>query len=404
MLAPAPARGMRRSCALVLGTLVLAVLSFVLVMPLQAQEVTVSITPDRDATLIQRPQGNKANGSGRDFHVGRNDNGGLRRGLLHFDVASAVPPGSVVHSAELVLRLTRTKVGHFRVSVHRVLQDWSEGPSFATSGGGVGADSMEGDVTWIDAVHQKVAWQKPGGDFEPWSLAALGVIRAGFYTFDHPMLTAEVQSWVDGSLPNYGFLLMGKEETGETSSKRFASRESGTAMNRPTLNITFTPPAEEWCKRGTVDLGASGVASDVVFVNGSAGDAERVVDIAIGEPIHVRIDAPAEGPDPAPFVLYLHPGTPTDSTVSPLPAGVGDLCFPSPLSGGEPMKIWNNIGHEAQLGPADYPSQAAPSILIDAPDGADRRALVTMQGILFDQGSAADVAASVTNAVTLDIR
>lgn len=366
---------------------------------------TIVVTPDADATLIKRPAGNKANGRSPNFHVGRNANGGLRRALLHFDVESRIPVGSVVHSVALDLRLTKTNCGHKRVSVHRVLKDWTEGPSYSSGGGGQGADSMEGDVTWIDATYGEVPWDNAGGDHDATPLAALGIIRAAFYTFENPALTAEVQAWVSGDRSNHGLMLIGKEDDSEISTKRFASREAGTPMNRPVLTVTFTPPAEEWCKLGTVDLGASGgMASDVLFLNSSIGDETRTVRVDIGEPIVLRMEAPPAGPKPSQFVLYLHAGKPTAATVSPQPAGIGDLCFPSPLNAGDPMKIWNNIGHEAQLGHADYPSEPAPTTLIDAPEGADRRAVVTLQGIMLDSGSAGDVAASITNAIVLDIR
>ena len=391
----------RSRSAFVLLLVMLA--TFTLASPGVAQ-MQVVLEPDRDATLIQRPAGNKANGKGSHFHVGMNENGGKRRALLHFDVESWIPVGSVVHSVDLTLRLTRTKVGPRRVSVHRVLKEWSEGPSHATSGEGGGADSMEGDATWKHAVYETEEWDTPGGDFDAGAIAALGVDRAGFYSFVDARMTADVQAWVNGDRSNLGILLLGKEDGEEVTSKRFASRESGTRNNRPVLTISFTPSAAEWCKRGTVDLGAGGVATDVLFVNSSTGAADRTVTLDIGDPIEVRLASPPAGPEPAHFVVYLQAGRPGLATVSPQPAGIGDLCFAGPLQAGEPVKIWNNLGHEAQLGRADYPSDPAPSILIDAPQGADRAAIVTLQGLMLDAGSAADVAASVTNAVVLDIR
>ena len=56
----------------------------------QAELVTLSAT--RDATIYQSSDGSLANGAGRYVFAGRTNQNLSRRGLIHFDVASASRP------------------------------------------------------------------------------------------------------------------------------------------------------------------------------------------------------------------------------------------------------------------------------------------------------------------------
>lgn len=154
-------------------------------------------------------------------------------------------------------------------------------------------------------------------------------------------------------------------------------------------------------------FGSVGDASDgveaILTVNGSAGDAQRVVRAGVGRSLVVDLAAPSAGPVPAPFVLYLFDGEPDPTTLAPLPLGVGVLGMHGPLDGGRPRKIWNNVGHFPRLGAPDLPSVPAPTRVVDAPAGARFRARVYLQGIVLDDGSAAEVLASATNGVALRI-
>ena len=59
----------------------------------QASAETILIDVGRDTTLIEEPDGALANGSGPVFFVGRTNQGqnSVRRGLIYFDVAAALP-------------------------------------------------------------------------------------------------------------------------------------------------------------------------------------------------------------------------------------------------------------------------------------------------------------------------
>jgi len=170
--------------------------------------------------------------------------------------------------------------------------------------------------------------------------------------------------------------------------------------------------AERWkvvesltCRSGMVDTATSAVPYPVLTVNGSEGDAHRVVTAGVGEAVSVFMDVSPSGPNPAKFALYVWLGEPTDGTVTPQPAQLGSMCFPTPLAGTtpQPKKIWNNIGRFEDLGYPDYPSSQAPSTVFSKGSGFADPLTATFQGFIMDSGSAANKPASITNAVVLKV-
>jgi len=159
------------------------------------------------------------------------------------------------------------------------------------------------------------------------------------------------------------------------------------------------------CLDGTVDLGGSSTPANVLAINGGAGDVNHVVTADLGESIAVSMSVAPSGPNPATFALYVWLGEPSGETVTPHPRNLGDMCFPTPLTGGvpQPRKIWNNIGKFPKLGYPDFPSDLAPCVVFVKPQGIPSDLAVTFQGLLLDNGSAADVPASVTNGVILRV-
>lgn len=375
----------------------------------RADADVVTLVPDKDNTLIEYPGGPFSSGAGRSFYVGqafttRPVGQRLKRGLLHFDVAGVVPPGSTIHSVEL--QLAMQKRAPFEqtdrlITLHRVTKDWGEGTSFSTGGGGDTAS--EGDATWLHTFSPGSFWDNPGGDYDPTVTQSLVVgINNGQYTWPTgPQMVADVQSWLDNPESNFGWIVIGDESVIRTT-RRFGTRESLSEGLRPQLTINFTAPPEEACKAGTVDL-ANGAAQNVLSINGSAGDGSRVVRVAVGEPISIDMVAPVSGPSPAPFALYLVLGTPSAADLTPLPKNIGTLCFGIPLTGGSVYRTWNNIGRFNKLGMPDLPSTPAPSNVVTLPSGSTVAATASLQGLIPDDGSAADVPASITNLVTLEI-
>jgi hypothetical protein len=173
-----------------------------------------------------------------------------------------------------------------------------------------------------------------------------------------------------------------------------------------TAQMTWPFPQE--CRQGRVDVAVSGpAATPVLFVNSEAGrPSTRTVQVGQNDPFELYMDAPPSGPGTAPFALYVWLGEPTESSVTPHPQGVGDMCFATPLIPGSPSimprKVWNNIGKPQLLGEPDFPSSPAPSVVLSRPAGLGVAVTATFQGLIVDDGSAADKPGSVTNAVIVN--
>jgi hypothetical protein len=192
----------------------------------------------RDATLVESAGGRLANGAGPDLFSGRTNQAeeGRRRALLHFDVAAGLPPGAVVTSARLVLTASEVREDPVTVALHRVLGDWSEGPSSAE--GGRGAPAAAGDATWLHASYDAVPWPAAGGDFAAAPSAVRVVAGDGVYVWSSAALTADVQAWLDDPASNHGWIAIG-DETVPGSVKRFGSRENAETALRPVLEVEF---------------------------------------------------------------------------------------------------------------------------------------------------------------------
>jgi len=205
---------------------------------------TVRIEAERDATIIQDPAGAWANGSGPVLFAGRTNQGAnsIRRGLLVFDVASALPAKAIVERVAVTLYMTPSHPEPRRVGLYRMQSDWSEGPS-ASSGGG-GMTSQPGDVTWIHTFYDTQTWHHEGGDFIGRASAIEEVVDSGFYTWsDTAWLKDDVRFWASAPRRNFGWILIGDEGT-PGSVKSFSSREEPDPALRPVLEITYRMPGE----------------------------------------------------------------------------------------------------------------------------------------------------------------
>jgi hypothetical protein len=130
--------------------------------------------------------------------------------------------------------------------VHRVLQNWGEGTSFSTAGGGgMGAPSTVGDATWLHTSYATSFWTAPGGDFVPAPTCTLSMPVGGAFSSDAAAagaLADELQRWLDGAVPNHGWLLKTDEVSPSARARRLASRESG--GSGPELVVDFLAPGE----------------------------------------------------------------------------------------------------------------------------------------------------------------
>lgn len=204
----------------------------------------VAIPASRDNTLIEDPIGALSNGAGAVLFAGRTGQprNSIRRAVIAFDAAAAVPPGSAVTGAWLTLNLSQTNAGPIVVSLHRIESDWGEGTSAAA--GGSGAPAALDDATWHHRFYADRFWMTPGGDFDAVAIGSVVVDQPGPYTWGaNAGMVADVQSWIDDPAGNHGWLLLGGEADPSTV-KRFDSREHPDALLRPALAIEYTPPCD----------------------------------------------------------------------------------------------------------------------------------------------------------------
>lgn len=223
-----------------------------------ARADVVSLTPSKDNTLYDNPDGDVSNGVGSYLFGGLTDEGSndRRRVVMAFDVSGSIPAGSTIDSVTLTLEMSRSKVNNMTFDLHRLTSDWGEGVSNADGQEGAGAPSQPNDATWIHTFYDESdtnLWTTPGGDFNPTASASTVVGKnVGAYTWgSSSQMISDVQGWLDNPSTNFGWLLKGPE--GLRSAKRFNSRENSDASTWPTLTVTFTsggPSIFNWVGTG----------------------------------------------------------------------------------------------------------------------------------------------------------
>src|SRR4249919_418315 len=200
----------------------------------------VNINPSKDNTLYEYDplDGDKSNALGFHFFAGETGMKELRRGVLAFDIAGNVPPGSTITAVSLSVNMSRTPTNSaYVMELHRLLADWGEGTSIAPGEEGDGAPATPNDATWRHRFFDTIFWSAEGGDFSATVSASQLVSTVGQYTWSSAQMVADVQAWLDNPAGNFGWVMLGDETTIATA-KRFDTRESASP---PMLTIQFTP-------------------------------------------------------------------------------------------------------------------------------------------------------------------
>ncbi|HEX5133393.1 MAG TPA: DNRLRE domain-containing protein, partial [Candidatus Krumholzibacteria bacterium] len=190
-----------------------------------------------------------SNALGQNIYSGTNNGGAgggpdARRGLIQFDIASALPAGAVIDSVSLRLNQTRTSPivpGFTPTALHVVLASWGEGTSIGNLGPneGGGGSATPGDATWLDRFRGTSLWTTPGGDFVVTASATTSTNNVlGPYFWTSAQMAADVQAWLDTPATNFGWILVGDEVTGGTA-RQFDSHDHPTAANRPQLTVFY---------------------------------------------------------------------------------------------------------------------------------------------------------------------
>lgn len=204
----------------------------------------VTFAASKDTTIYDT--GN-ANGTGEGLFAGTNGFNNVQRGLIAFDISS-IPSGSTITSVTVDLHVNTQALNStsFTVTLNPLTQDWNEatvGTGGETGGGGAGVTPVAGDAVWTDSG---IAPWTAGGAFNATVSGSALVSGVGtFNTFTGAGLISDVQSWVDNPGTNFGWVIRASEAAGDSTSKRFSSRENtgNGGGNVPFLTVLYDAPA-----------------------------------------------------------------------------------------------------------------------------------------------------------------
>jgi glucose/arabinose dehydrogenase len=298
-----------RRASSVFGCLTLLGLLF----PATTSAETISVTATHDGTIYESATNAESSGVGPTMFVGRILQSGqyLRRGLVSFNVADALPEGAKIQDVQLTMNLSRTPPDFVSttLSLHRAEGAWGEGASNAGALGGLGTDAKLGDATWLASSYPSTLWLQPGGDFADVASASVNVSDLGPVDWTStPALVADIQSWIDDPTSNHGWFIVG-DELQPGSAVRLDTRENANPAVRPTLTVTYSVSVPEPGSALLLGFGAlgcllrrcrwfSGIAAFVALLVGMAAHAQAQPDLLPSVPLgsmKLRLTRMAEG-------------------------------------------------------------------------------------------------------------
>jgi len=232
-------------------------------------DVIVNIPAFRDATLFGGSAADNSS-SGPGMFVGSDGQGRPKRGLIEFDIPAYVPSNATITSAALTLYLGQVAGSGGgssgdptprTIRLFDVTTAWAgstngttgfPGPGFGGTGQGFPANI--GDATWNDAKYNTIPWNTPGGggDFVSTESADTVVgqsLNAAYNWGSTAPMVSDVQAWLDGTSPNYGWLLENDSEALQTTFRAFYTREGaieqGVPQFAPDLTVAYLVPVSE---------------------------------------------------------------------------------------------------------------------------------------------------------------
>jgi DMSO/TMAO reductase YedYZ molybdopterin-dependent catalytic subunit len=236
-------------------------------------DVIVNIPALQDATLFSDSAANNSS-SGPGMFVGSDGQGRPKRGLIEFDIPAYVPSDATITSAVLTLYLGQVAGSGGgsgdqtprTIRLFDVTTAWAgstngttgfPGPGFGGTGQGFPANI--GDGTWNFAKYNTVPWNTPGGGGVSTESADTVVgqsVNTGYSWGSTAQMISDVQGWLDGIFPNYGWLLENDSEALQTTFRAFYTREGaveqGLAQFAPDLVVSYVVPTPEPPTLGTI--------------------------------------------------------------------------------------------------------------------------------------------------------
>ena len=210
--------------------------------PCANQPVTVDLAASVDNILYESATGTISNGLGRYLYTGNQTNGLRRRTVIAFDT-SVIPGTALIQAASLRLYCNQGNGASIPLRLHRLSASFGEGTSDANGDESAGTTATTDDATWLHRFYGTVFWSVAGGAFTSDESASTNVGAGNLvYSWSSPAMASDVQGWIDAPSSNSGWILIG-DEASSANTKRFDSRQSNTAANRPVLSVTYLPQA-----------------------------------------------------------------------------------------------------------------------------------------------------------------
>jgi hypothetical protein len=234
-------RALKLSVATILGCTVMTLAN-----PASADIVTIPAS--QDATLFGASAANNNSSSGPGMFVGSDGMSRPKRGLIEFNIPAFVPAGATITGASLSLVLGQVAGADATpriIGLFDVTTNWAGGTNGTTGhpgpgfgGTGQGFTPNIGDVTWNFSQYNTIPWNTPGGggDFASTESAATVVsqnLNTPYVWGSTPQMVADVQGWLDGSLPNFGWLLKNDSEGSPTTFRAFYTAEGAVEQGVP---------------------------------------------------------------------------------------------------------------------------------------------------------------------------
>ena len=242
--------------------------------------VILDIAPSADATLLGGTDvGNSLAVPG--MFVGK-DPSNVKRGLIEFNVAAAIPAGATVTGVSLQMTIGQvagssggsvTNFGPVQtMGLYDESQAWGQPTNTVGAssfgGHGHGAAAQTGDATWTTAAWSTTPWNVAAGG--NWTAGSLDLADAqvpgttGYVaTWSSAALAAEVQGWLDNPASNNGLLIKDQDEVTGTTFRAFWGEQgainAGNPSWAPDLSVTYTNSVSPVPEPATLALFAFGM-------------------------------------------------------------------------------------------------------------------------------------------------
>ena len=306
---------------------------------------TATLTDIAD-TYIQEDDADKNFGTGNTLKV-RPQSTKHKHALLLFDV-NGIPVGATLNAATLSVNVSTNKT-LTTSEIHGMVTAWTEGTNSNTNG-----------ATWNDSDGSLGAGDWAAGTFGTgdYNASTVGTITPSTKGVKTADVKSLVLGWQTGAFANNGLVLL---TTGTaTGDAAYASRENGTAANRPVINVSWSIPPANPTRVNTMSAGpllvveGDKITVKMVLQNTTASAVANVTPSALtvtASGAGAYSCATLTGPSPASQTVPANGSaaftwTCTTSTTPTVP---GNLAFSATASGDAGATTWASSASESVI-------------------------------------------------------